>query len=148
MPNWCCNDLELENKDDNKIEELKEYIDNEKGLFSYLKSEGDWGCSSDASIDESSVVVTQNRIRLSFETRWSPPIKLYEYLIKETNWNIIHALYDEPNMMFVGEYKNGKNSHYQYTFNNQNWRDTIPEHLIEYANIEESYEEHLEYEYD
>lgn len=45
MPNWCCNDLELENKDHNKIKELEEYIKNEKGLFTYLKSEGDWGCS-------------------------------------------------------------------------------------------------------
>lgn len=50
--------------------------------------------------------------------------------------------------MFVGEYKNGKNHYYEYTFDNIDWRDEIPAHLIEYANIEESYEEHLECEGD
>ena len=162
MPNWCYNHLTLSNDDKSKIDALQEVLisKNAQGshcgeLFQHLRPRPEefeddwyswnvsyWGTKWEVSpsdwdrVDENTVFVT-------FDSAWSPPTELYEYLT-EQGW-LVDAFYEEPGMGFCGKYFDGEDQHYEYNFEDDNWRDDIPEDVIEFANLDQNYEDWKEW---
>jgi hypothetical protein len=71
--------------------------------------------------------VSDNHIVVSFDTAWSPPIELYEYLT-EQGWDI-EAVYCEQGMGFCGQFSEGINSGYDIS--------DAPEFLRDWFNLDE-----------
>lgn len=121
MPNWCDNSLSLTGK--------KEWIDalvmvletDDKEIFEHLRpfiNNGEdwreWCCENWGTKWEANDVVVVSRdeecIKLSFASAWSPPIALYEYLVKN-GWDV-EAYYFEGGCNFCGQFVNGEDSCY------------------------------------
>ena len=79
-------------------------------------------------------------LSLNFDTAWSPPIALYEYLT-ENGWKI-EAYYHEPGMCFCGKFENGIDDCYEYNMTEESIND-IPEDIASYANLETELEDFL-----
>ena len=65
-----------------------------------------WGCKWDAN-EVCMAGETENGIRLSFDTAWSPPIRFYEKLSADYPELIISASYYEGGCDFCGTYESG-----------------------------------------
>ena len=50
----------------------------------------------------------------SFDTAWSPPITLYEYMVEEQGYDIL-AYYTEEGMAFAGKFHDGMDEYYEYS---------------------------------
>jgi hypothetical protein len=126
MPNWCTNSLTLTGK--------KEWIDalvkvsetDDKDIFMYLRpcmedaewySENwySWNCDNWGTKWDANEVMIGSRdgecIDLHFDSAWSPPITLYEYLV-ENGWEV-EAYYYEEGMQFCGQFVDGEDSSYE-----------------------------------
>ena len=79
----------------------------------------------------------EDTISFYFDSAWSPPIALYEFI--ESEGLSVRASYYEPGMCFVGEYSEGFDDTYEYS--DLDSLDDIPEHLIEEYGIRESLED-------
>ena len=90
-----------------------------------------WNC------DAQDYVREDNTIRFWFDSAWSPPIALYEFI--ESEGFSVRGSFYEPGMCFVGEYSEGVDDTYEYSDTDS--LDAIPEHLIEEYNIRDSFEE-------
>lgn len=145
MPNWCDNNLRISNSDKQKIDELEAELKKENAeLFQHLRPSGgewdyvwcveNWGTKWDARIIDWERE-DDNTINIFFETAWSPPIELYDYLINE-NWDI-RAFYNEPGLCFAGIYESdGDNEHFEYSdMSADEIDDTLPEELNEMYGI-------------
>jgi hypothetical protein len=97
-----------------------------------------WNC------DAQDYVRDDNTIRFWFDSAWSPPVALYEFI--ESEGFSVRASYYECGMCFVGEYSEGFDDTYEYT--DIESLDGIPEHLLEEYNIRESLEDFYEGEED
>lgn len=141
MPNWCDNSLTIRHADKSKLDELESELNkgDDSQLLQHLRpheSEWDygwcvenWGTKWDARVygwertDDETMFV-------SFETAWSPPITLYEYLEQE-GWEV-EGLYNEPGMCFTGIYEGGADNYYEYAeLSADEIEDVIPEILNE-----------------
>ena len=123
MPNWCSNNVEFHNDDVAEVAKLEahlKFLDSRKkgehaeaGLFAYFVPRppeeedswyewnvSNWGTKWEASI-YSWTKVNDNSITMNFDTAWSPPTALYEFLAANTEWYVT-ATYYEPGMSFVG----------------------------------------------
>lgn len=105
----------------------------------------EWGTKWDVS-DVDFYLEEENSVAHSvnggFMTAWGPPIEFYRKLDKMGFQ--IDAEYYEEGMCFCGTYDNANDDQYfEYDFDNENWRDGLPEQLVEY--LESSYDMHLEY---
>jgi hypothetical protein len=135
MPNWCNNEVTIEGD----ITKIKQGLDEEQELFSIMfpKPESvedwyswnleNWGTKWDTTPEV--LEVTENSIKLSFDTAWGPPIQFYEKM-EETGYKI-NATYFESGMFFVGQYSEGIDESWDID------DSTVPEELKEYWNIEE-----------
>ena len=151
MPNWCFNEAVLFNQDSTKIDALVEELEKENPEpFNHLRPRPQekneewyswniekWGTKWDVNIEDYTRV-DDNTIQVFFDSAWSPPIELYTYLEHE-GWDV-SAQYSEEGMQFVGSYSDLENDHYEYDFSDENWRETIPEELIIFGNLDDSYE--------
>lgn len=160
MPNWCSNNVEFHNDDVAEVAKLEahlKFLDERKkgeyaesGLFAYFLPRppeeedswyewnvSNWGTKWEASI-YSWTKVNDNCIEISFDTAWSPPTALYEFLAGNTEWYVT-ATYYEPGMAFVGSNIGGDDD--CYTIENIEELDNVPEELIEKYNIREQMEE-------
>lgn len=90
-----------------------------------------WNCDAQDWLRE------ENTIRFWFDSAWSPPIALYEFI--ESEGFSVRATYYEPGMCFVGEYSEGFDDTYEYT--DLESLDEMPEHLVEEYGIRESLED-------
>jgi hypothetical protein len=126
MPNWCTNSLTLTGK--------KEWIDalvkvsetDDKDIFMHLcpciedaewysEKWYSWNCDNwGTKWDANEVMVGScdgECIELHFDSAWSPPITLYEYLV-ENGWEV-KAYYYEEGMQFCGQFVDGEDSSYE-----------------------------------
>ena len=156
MPNWCDNSLTISHDDKLKIDELEAALLKENPeIFQFLRPRPkdqdenwydwnieNWGTKWDVNLDFVERV-SENTIVLGFNTAWSPPIELYDYLT-EQGWRI-NAMYSEGGVGFVGRYEDGVDDCYEYSFDEELSIELIPEELVEYAGIWEAYEWHKEY---
>jgi hypothetical protein len=160
MPNWCSNNVEFHNDDVAEVAKLEahlKFLDSRKkgehaeaGLFAYFVPRppeeedswyewnvSNWGTKWEASI-YSWTKVNDNSITMNFDTAWSPPTALYEFLAANTEWYVT-ATYYEPGMSFVGSNVGGYDD--CYTIENLEALDTVPEELLEEYNIREQMED-------
>ena len=78
-----------------------------------------------------------------FQTAWSPPVTAMEALT-ELGF-IVELKYHEEGMAFVGEYTSEDGDEcYNVNFEDEDWRDNLPESLIGHFNLEDEYNMHLE----
>ena len=160
MPNWCSNNVEFHNDDVAEVAKLEahlQFLDKrekgesaESGLFAYFiprppeaeDSWYEWNVSNWGTKWEASIYgwtkVNDNSITMNFDTAWSPPTALYEFLAANTEWYVT-ATYYEPGMSFVGSNVGGYDD--CYTIENLEALDTVPEELLEEYNIREQMED-------
>lgn len=127
MPNWCNNYatitgpkeqidaliVECKKSEDNTPCEILNLLhprpaDQEENWYDWNVS--NWGTKWDISL-ASYEIVDENTITLSFDTAWSPPIALYQFLI-ENDWEV-NAYYYEPGMGYCGRF-DGDDEYYEY----------------------------------
>lgn len=153
MPNWCYNEATLIAERKSQIDELVtalEKIDAQQGdeFFNILRPRPadqaenwyewnceNWGTKWDASIQSWSRV-DDTQLNLTFETAWSPPTELYNYLFDQ-GWDIT-AKYHEPGMGFIGEYDNTIDDCFEYEMTEESISE-VPQELVEWANLWEDY---------
>jgi hypothetical protein len=150
MPNWCDNSVTLKHEDKSKIDALAAVLEdkenqqvfnhlrpNPAGEWDYNWSVENWGTKWDAGIIDWERQ-DDNTIWISFDSAWSPPTTLYEYLVEE-GWNV-EAYYHESGMCFCGMFTNEDGDiYYQYDLTDPDFTDTLPTELIEFANLEEAH---------
>jgi hypothetical protein len=157
MPNWCDNSVTLRHPDKAKIDALAAEMSkkndnggsmacpfqhlrpNPTGEWQYDWSVENWGTKWEASIidwDHSG----DNEIRLYYETAWSPPIALYEYLVEE-GWEV-EAIYHECGMCYIGQFTTEDgDDYYEYDITIPEDIERLPEDLIEFADLRTRAEE-------
>ena len=156
MPNWCSNNLSLSHDNPEMISRaLKAF---EEGTFFneflpipedqednwYEWCSDNWGTKWDAKHGFVGLESTKE-LELGFDTAWSPPIAFYKKL-EELGFTV-SANYKEDGMAFIGEYGEGVDECYEYDFSNEDWRDELPEHLVEQLEFDyESWKEYQEQE--
>ena len=146
MPNWCDNTLTITHPDKSKIDTIEKVLsdkDSEEGLFStilpnptgewdYDWSVNNWGTKWDASIIDWERQ-DDNTIWISFDSAWSPPLALYEFM--ERNGYEVDAMYHEPGMGFCGRYVDGYDDFFEYDLSNKESIEAIPEELLDYTDL-------------
>jgi hypothetical protein len=127
MPNWCNNyatltgpkekidalivELRKSDERDESYQILNTLRPNPSGEWEYDWSVNNWGTKWDVSI-AAYEIVDENTVSLSFDSAWSPPTTLYEFL-QEEGWNV-DAYYYEPGMGYCGHYLDGEDDYYEY----------------------------------
>ena len=97
-----------------------------------------WGTKWDVTC-EGGVEVSPDgtTVSASFESAWSPPMGVYEYLVDDGY--SVTAYYYEPGMAYVGKFVDGDDECYEYGgYNSKTVVDAIGEELDEYFGISES----------
>ena len=157
MPNWCTNDVNFHNDNVEEVAKLESFLksldekekkDDTTGLFSYFRPRPDsesenwydwnisnWGTKWEASI-YSWEKLSDNHIKLNFDTAWGPPTEFYSYVAENTEF-YVNATYWEPGMGFVGTNIGGDDDYYEYS--NLEDLDDIPEGLVEEYNLRDQF---------
>jgi hypothetical protein len=151
MPNWCCNNVTLSNEDSDKIDAFVvelEKPDEEQKPFQFLRprpaSEDEtwygwncdnWGTKWDVSIYQFERQ-DDNTILIHFDSAWSPPIAMYEYLESE-GWTV-NAMYYEPGMNFAGIYSDGDDDYYELNGSADELESFLPSDLDDAFGISDS----------
>ena len=118
MPNWCYNSVTLSHGDKTKIDALEAELQKENPEpFNHLCPRpaeeeenwygwnvNNWGTKWDVTPHDWEQE-DDNTIYINFDSAWSPPISLYEFLESE-GWSV-SAKYHEPGMGFIGAYQDG-----------------------------------------
>lgn len=158
MPNWCDNSVTLRHEDKEKIDALDAEMSkknaegrsmaepfqhlrpNPTGEWDYNWSCENWGCKWDANIIDWERS-DDNEIRLYFDSAWSPPTALYEYLV-EQGWDV-EAIYHEPGMAYCGTFttENG-DDYYEYDITDPDSIEMLPEDCIEFGDLRTQAEEY------
>jgi hypothetical protein len=154
MPNWCSNTITVSHEDGKQMAKFEKamgegnlfqtFVPLSSGEWDYGTACEEWGTKWDVNggefnLDE--IAGDYNTGFGFFDTAWGPPIAFYEAM-KELGFQIT-ATYHEPGMAFVGQWTNedGDES-FQYDFEDEDWRDGIPEELTEL--LEDEYDSWLE----
>lgn len=153
IPNWCYNTVTVSHEDPAQIQRFVnaakqgrlfyEFVPlNENGEWEYDKAVDMWGTKWDISETDFEVSSDGQSANGYFDTAWAPPIAFYEALT-EMGFEI-DALYREEGMQFIGVFKDGEDTYYEYDFSNPDWRDEIDDDAIVYI-LECEYEDWLEW---
>lgn len=153
MPNWCMNSVTITGDADTlkaiadaaKEGKLLEYLA-PIGEWEYGKAVDTWGTKWDIDSPNYDLDLSNNTLFLSFDSAWAPPTSAYAKAC-ETYDITIEASYYEPGMCFVGMYDSSLDldMSYEIDFDAEDWRDTIPEDLIDDWNLEDEYENYKEW---
>jgi hypothetical protein len=79
-----------------------------------------------------------NSIWISFESAWSPPIALYEYIYHELDWQV-EGLYHEGGCAFCGIWKDGDDDFYEYNFDELETLEALPGDLQDFTGLIDYY---------
>lgn len=172
MPNWCDNMVTLRHTDKSKIDALDAELSkkseghygsqgqllnflrpNPTGEWQYDWSVDNWGTKWDASIIDWERR-DDNEIWVSFESAWSPPTRLYDYIVEE-GWEV-EAIYQESGMGYAGQYTtDGGDDYFEYDITDPDSIENLPEDIIEFGELRtraqdyqdemQAEEEHQEY---
>jgi hypothetical protein len=155
MPNWCYNSVTLSHEDKTKIDALEAELQKENAEpFNHLCPRpaeeeenwygwnvNNWGTKWDVSPHDWERE-TDNIIYINFDSAWSPPINLYEFLESE-GWTV-SAKYHEPGMGFVGAYQDGYDDYYELDWTDRESLENLPEDLADFANVWDDLERYEE----
>ena len=150
MPNWCDNSVTLRNSDKSKVDALVAVMENKEdqnfmnhlrpnpsGQWEYNWSVENWGTKWDASIIDWERR-DDNEVWISFDSAWSPPTVLYEFLV-EQGWEV-EAIYHEPGMCYAGMYTtDGGDDYYEYDITEPDGLENLPQDIIEFAGLEDAH---------
>lgn len=154
MPNWCYNAVEI-GGDVEELNAFAKFLDenNGKNWFDFFrpmpKEVGDawyewavnhWGCKWNC--DAISWDRTDDVVSVVFDSPWSPPIALYEFLT-EQGYDV-DAHYHEEGMAFVGRFLDGNDETYEYDLSDPDTLDYIPDEIIDYWDLRTRLEEYQE----
>jgi len=149
MPNWCTNVATINHGDKTLIDAIEiELKKDEPKLFQMLRPRSvefeeqwytwnidNWGTKWEASIYNFERIDDYN-IKINFDSAWSPPIALYEYLFE--NGYDTTAYYEEGGMAFCGKYEFGEDYYYDYSgMNSEQMKDQLPSDLDEMFGLSE-----------
>jgi len=149
MPNWCYNTATLSNEDKTKIDGLEqELLKEDAQPFNYLRPNPDgewdygwscenWGTKWDVSMHDWERE-DDNTIVMHFDSAWSPPTTLYEFLESE-GWSV-RALYHEPGMGFAGRFEDGYDDYYELDWTDRESVENLPEDILDFTNAMEELE--------
>lgn len=159
MPNYCDNSVILRNDDKSKIDALAEEMSkkNEDGHsmaepFNFLRPnpsgewQYDWSVENWGTKWEAGIIDWErqgdNELWISFESAWSPPTALYEYLV-EQGWDV-EAVYYEPGMGYAGQFTtDGGDDYYEYDLSDPESIEDIPEDIIDFGDLRNRAEEYF-----
>ncbi len=149
MPNWCYNSATFHHSDKNVIDafeaELKKedaqplnYLrPNPAGEWEYDWSVSNWGTKWDISPQDWERE-DDNTIVMHFDSAWSPPTTLYEFLT-ENGWDV-RAYYHEPGMGFAGKFEDGFDDYYEFDYTDRESVENLPEDILDFTNAMEDLE--------
>ena len=158
MPNWCMNNVSITGDADTIAEivtaaeenRLLEYL-NPIGEWDYGKAVDAWGTKWDVQGSDADVCIMdeefhQHQVNLNFDTAWSPPTEALRVAADRLSIQV-ESYFFEPGLTFVGYFNSEEDEEesYQYDFEDENWRDEIPEFLVEYWNLDDEYENWVEW---
>jgi hypothetical protein len=83
-----------------------------------------------------------NTIVMHFDSAWSPPITLYDFLETE-GWSV-RAMYHEPGMGFAGRFENGMDEYYELDWTDRDSIEELPEDILDFTNALEDLERYEE----
>ena len=151
MPNWCDNSVTLKHSDKSKIDALAAEMSktnnegrsmaepfnhlrpNPAGEWEYEWSVSNWGTKWEANIIDWDRP-EDNEIIIFFDSAWSPPIALYEYLVEE-GWEV-EAYYHESGCCFAGKFTNEDgDEYYEYDFRDRSSIEALPSDLEEFTGL-------------
>lgn len=155
MPNWCANNLTIEHEDPAMVDRFvkaynegrtcNEFIPKPENLgdswfdwcIEHWGTKWDIGCNNN---EEHGLKPTRvgNQVTVSFDSAWSPPIKLYEELDKLGF--MVDATYFEPGMAYCGIWHDGDDLYTDYGDD----KGIIPVRIWEDYNLEEFFEDQEE----
>ena len=160
MPNWCSNNLALSHDNPDMISRAKKAFEEGNFFNEFVPLPEDqkenwydwhcehWGTKWDVA-NQFIGLETPKELELGFDTAWSPPVPFYKKL--EEMGFTVSADYKEEGMSCIGEYADGVDECYEYDFTNEDWRENIPDHIVEqleydYEFWKEEYQEEEEQE--
>jgi hypothetical protein len=159
MPNWCYNSATLHHDSKEVIDAFEAELQKEESQpFNHLRprpaSEEDnwyswncdnWGCKWDVTMHDWERE-DDNTIVMHFDSPWSPPTTLYEYL--ETEGWTVRAMYHEPGMGFAGRFENGFDDYYEMDWTDRASIEDLPEDILDFTNALEDLERYEEEQFD
>ena len=108
MPNWCINDVTVSHPDRKVIRRLIRGFKRGR-LFSEFMPETLMECGTAGDIgrgaDSSLRTVDPHTIKLEFETRWAPPIPVFDFWV-DIGCQVRGEFFQEPDGDLSGTYKN------------------------------------------
>lgn len=148
MPNWCDNSVTLSHDDKEKIDALERVLKDQQDceVFYHLRPRPadqdenwyDWNCNNWGTKWDMTIIdfdrYDENTIWISFETAWSPPVAMYEFLVEE-GWEVV-GFYHEPGMGYCGKFTNedGDES-YEYDFSDRETIEALPEDIEQFTGL-------------
>jgi hypothetical protein len=152
MPNWCDNLVTLRHSDKTKIDALEQELSKEDPrVFNSLRpipadkeedwydwNVSNWGTKWDASVHDWGR--DDNEIWISFDSAWSPPTTLYEFLL-ESGWDV-SAYYHEGGMGYCGKFTTEDgDEYYEYDMSDRSSIEELPEDIENYAGLLDYHDE-------
>ena len=150
MPNWCDNAATLTSSKE-KIDALCAVLENKDNqeVFQHLRPRpadqeenwydwniNHWGTKWDISVIDYDRYDDET-IWISFETAWSPPIALYEYL-SENDWHV-DAVYHEGGMGFCGQWIDGEDNYFEYDMDDLESLEALPPDIQDFTGLIDYY---------
>ena len=118
MPNWCYNNVDITAKTDDQkmLLDRVSRAETADGFFAMFRPIGEWDYNvalekwgTKWDVEPLDVDYDGTTLSTSFDSAWSPPVALYEYL-KDQGFEV-SAGYYEPGMDFAGEWVDGDDFH-------------------------------------
>lgn len=125
-------------KDDNTDELVEKYGYGDWYSWNINNWGVKWNCDADEWYVNSSNIAGESSIEFSFDSPWSAPITLYEWIENNTDLNV-GAEFHEEGMCFVGYYVDGESETFEYS--DEDSLDDIPEYLVENWGLRDSIED-------
>jgi hypothetical protein len=86
-----------------------------------------WGTKWEITTDEAYIDTSENEIRVSFATAWSPPTGIFDKLVDQGYG--VNALYYEGGCAFCGQYVDGSDETYGTDGKWMDVKNTIPDNI-------------------
>lgn len=148
IPNWCDNSVRLTHQDKEKIDALENVLKDQQDceVFYHLRPRPveedenwyDWNCNNWGTKWDMTIIdfnrEDDHTVWVSFETAWSPPIALYEFLTEE-GWEV-EGYYHESGCAFCGKYTNEDGDEfYEYDFRDRESIEALPQDIEEFTGL-------------
>jgi hypothetical protein len=145
MPNWCSNTINISHENPEQIAKFAKAMEDgnlfqtfvplSSGEWDYGTAVEEWGTKWDVNGGDFNIGDPTTEGFGFFDTAWGPPIAFYEAL--EKLGFQIHATYHESGLAFIGQWSNEDGDEcFEYDFEDEDWRDGIPEDLVDELEFE------------